>query len=91
MPKTSEYITENGVKTHLSIDCLLYPAIVTVISKMYYGLSLYGAVSPLPFFYGDMQIGCKTLFKKLEIAMNHVCRVIIGYKGKYQDMDIAEL
>ena len=88
--RKSLYMLRN-IKQVTTPDFFRAFTINTVISRISYGLSLYGAVFPLPSFYGDSQIGCKVVFKKLEIALNHVCRIMIGYKGKYQDMHVPEL
>ena len=63
-----------------------------IISIIKYGLRLYGVILPILSFYGEAHvIGCKVIYKKIKIALNHVARVIINYNGKYEDLGIREL
>ena len=68
-------------------------ALATAVSQICYGITLWGAVLPLPSFLTDnnFQIGHKNSLSKVERALNHVARTIIDYHGYYQHLDIKTL
>ena len=64
-----------------------------IISKIRYALSVWGAISPMPSFLVDsnFSIGHKEILKNIHTSLNHVGRLIVGYKGHYQLLHTNDL
>ena len=64
-----------------------------ILIKIRYGLSLWGSLFPIPGMLQDKnnRTGNKQSLLKIECSLNHVARIMISFKGKYQDMPIETL
>ena len=64
-----------------------------ILSKIRYGLSLWGSLFPIPGMLQDKKnkTGNKQSLLKIECSLNHVARIMINFKGNYQDMPIETL
>ena len=86
------YLYRNIAKLDISAPILRNLIKSTLVSKLSYGLSIFGSVANLPKYQGSSaSIRNKSLMIKLQLTLKHLARISIKYAGYYQNMPIDQL